>query len=113
MHELSLCESIVAMVAESARREGLHRVTRVTVDIGVASAIDPDALLFCFPIVTEGTAAAEAELAVNRIALKARCAGCGTDFSPETLISPCPACGGHDRTLLAGRDMRVVSFEGE
>ncbi len=113
MHELSLCESIVAIVADSARREGLHRVTRVTVDIGVASAIDPDALLFCFPIVTEGTAAAGAELVVNRIALKARCTACGTDFSPETLISPCPSCGGHDRTLLAGREMRVASFEGE
>ncbi|BAI75130.1 hydrogenase nickel incorporation protein (plasmid) [Azospirillum sp. B510] len=113
MHELSLCESIVSLVTESAGREGLRRVTRVTVDIGVASAIDPDALLFCFPIVTEDTPAAGAELAVNRIALQARCAACGADFSPESLISPCPACGSHDRSLRAGRDMRVVSFEGE
>lgn len=113
MHELSLCESIVSLVTESAGREGLARVTRVTVDIGVAAAIDPDALLFCFPIVAEATPAAEAELVVNRIPLKARCTACGADFAPETLISPCPVCGGHDRSLLAGRDMRVVSFEGE
>lgn len=113
MHELSLCESIVSLVTDCAVREGLTRVTRVTVDIGAASAVDPDALLFCFPLVTEGTPAASAELSINRVALKARCTACGVDFAPETLISPCPICGGHDRSLLAGRDMRVVSFEGE
>ncbi|PWC90894.1 hydrogenase expression protein HupH [Azospirillum sp. TSH100] len=113
MHELSLCESIVSLVTDCAAREGVTRVTRVTIDIGAASAVDPDALLFCFPLVTEGTPAASAVLCINHIALKAHCIACGTDYAPATLISPCPACGGHDRSLLAGRDMRVVSFEGE
>ncbi len=113
MHELSLCESIVTLVVESAGREGIRRVTRVTVDIGAGAAIDPDALLFCFPLVTEDTLAAGAELVIERTALKARCDACGTDYAPDTLIAPCPACGGTRRTLLAGRDMRVVSFEGE
>ncbi|WP_042690855.1 hydrogenase maturation nickel metallochaperone HypA, partial [Azospirillum sp. B506] len=72
MHELSLCESIVALVVESAGREGIRRVTRVTVDIGAGAAIDPEALLFCFPLMTEGTSAVGAELAINRNALKAR-----------------------------------------
>ncbi|HYH39950.1 MAG TPA: hydrogenase maturation nickel metallochaperone HypA [Azospirillum sp.] len=113
MHELSLSEGIVTLVAECAAREGIARVSRVTVDIGAASAVDPDALVFCFPITADGTVAAGAELVVNRIAVQARCAGCGTDYAPATPIAPCPACGSHARTLLRGREMRVASFEGE
>ncbi|HYH21867.1 MAG TPA: hydrogenase maturation nickel metallochaperone HypA [Azospirillum sp.] len=113
MHELSLSESIVHLVAECAAREGIARVSRVTVDIGAASAVDADALLFCFPVIADGTVAAGAELVVNRIALRARCADCLTDYAPATPVTPCPACGSHARTLLEGREMRVTSFEGE
>ncbi|WP_245986989.1 hydrogenase maturation nickel metallochaperone HypA [Azospirillum thermophilum] len=113
MHELSLCESITGLVADCAAREGIGRVTRVTVAIGKASAIDPEALLFCFPITTEGTVAAGAELVVEQIALRARCTDCGAEFAPLSRMAPCPACGGFAKTLLAGQEMQVVSFEGE
>lgn len=86
---------------------------RVTVDTGAGAAIDPDALSFCFPLVADDTLAAGAELAIERTALKARCDACGAGYAPDTLIAPCPSCGGTRRTLLAGRDMRAVSFEAQ
>jgi hydrogenase nickel incorporation protein HypA/HybF len=111
MHELSLCESITELVAEYAQREGVAHVSRVVIALGVAAAVDAEALQFCFPITAADTVAAGAELVINSIALKARCEACRADYAPETLIAPCPACGSHAREILEGRDMRVVSFD--
>ena len=69
MHELALCESITDLVVECARREGIARVSRVVIEIGVAAAVDPEALSFCFPITAADTVAAGAELVINMIAL--------------------------------------------
>jgi hydrogenase nickel incorporation protein HypA/HybF len=112
MHELSLSESIADLVVQAARREGIGRVSRVVIALGTAAAVEPEALRFCFPITTANTVAAGAELVIDWIALKASCEACQTEFAPETLISPCPVCGSYARKILAGREMRVVSFDG-
>lgn len=113
MHELSLSESIIDLVVDRARVEHIARVSRVVVEIGVASAIDPQTLLFCFPITAAETLADGAELVIRDIPLQARCEACRMEFAPPTLISPCPSCGSFARHIVAGREMRVVSFEGE
>ena len=112
MHELALSESITDLVLDCARREHIDRVSRVVVEIGVAAPVDTEALLFCFPITVADTVAAGAELIINRVALRAKCASCQAVYAPETLISSCPVCCSFDRTVLAGREMRVVSFDG-
>jgi hydrogenase nickel incorporation protein HypA/HybF len=113
MHELSISESITDLVVECARRENVGRVSRVVVEIGVAAAVDPQALLFCFPITAADTIASGAELVINMTALRVRCEGCGNERAPEIQVSPCPICGSFASQVLAGREMRVVSFEGE
>jgi len=112
MHELSLCESITQLVVERAKRERIAKVSRVVVEIGVAAPVDAEALSFCFPIVAKDTAAAGAELAIVRVGLRARCESCGAEFAPDALFDPCPVCGGFASTILSGREMRVVSFDG-
>ena len=113
MHELSLCESIAELVVAAARQEGVARVTRVTLEIGSAAPVDPEALRFCFPLTVADTPARDAELVIERVALRVRCQGCGAEYEPPAPIDPCPACGGFARSVLAGREMRVASFAGE
>ena len=113
MHELSLSESITDLVVDCARREHITRVSRVVIEIGVAASVDPQALLFCFPITAAETVAAGAELVINPIALRARCESCQTEYPPETLVATCPVCGSFASKILAGREMRIVSFDGE
>ena len=113
MHELALAQSITDLVVDYARRERIARISRVVVEIGIAASVEPDALLFCFPIVADETPAAGAELVINRIPLRAQCEVCQAEYAPDNLVSPCPACGSFARKVLAGREMRVVSFEGE
>jgi hydrogenase nickel incorporation protein HypA/HybF len=113
MHELSISGSITDLVVDCAERENIARVSRVVVEIGTAAAVDPEALMFCFPITTADTVAAGAELVINRVELRTKCGTCGGVHSPATQISPCPTCGSFVSEILAGREMRVVSIEGE
>jgi hydrogenase nickel incorporation protein HypA/HybF len=111
MHELSLCEGIIELVVEYAQREAVSHVSRVVVALGVAAAVDAEALLFCFPAAAADTVAAGAELVIDRMALRAQCRACHAHYAADTVIAPCPACGSHARKILEGQDMRVVSFD--
>jgi len=113
MHELTLSQSIVDLVVECARKEDIHTVTRVVVEVGIAAGVEPDALRFCFEIVAADTLAQGAELAIETIALQARCRNCACEFAPARLVSSCPRCGSYAPLLLRGREFRVKSFDGE
>lgn len=113
MHELALSQSVVDLVTERAACEGLSRVTRVVLEIGVAAAVEPEALRFCFDVVTRQTRAHGAELVIDTVALRAKCIGCGGEFCPAAVYSACPACGGFERNWLGGQELRVKSFDGE
>ena len=55
MHELTLSQSIVDLVVECARKEGVRAVTRVVVEVGIAAGVEPDAMQFCFGLVAADT----------------------------------------------------------
>jgi len=107
MHELSLTQNIVAIVAEAAKG---RRVTRVTLEIGKLSGVMADAVAFCFDIVAQGTALEGASLEIIEIDGLARCEACGLEFEAETLFDPCP-CGSVRSTRLRGEELIVKSVE--
>ena len=113
MHELALSQSIVDLVVECARKEGVHAITRVVVEVGVAAGVEPHALRFCFDVVAADTMARGAELAIETITLQARCRNCACEFEPARLVSSCPGCGSYAPHLLRGRELRVKSFDCE
>jgi hydrogenase nickel incorporation protein HypA/HybF len=107
MHELSLTQNIVAIVAEAA--EG-RRVTRVTLEIGKLSGVMADAVAFCFDIVAQGTMVEGASLEIREIDGRARCEACGVEFEAETLFDPCP-CGSTRWKRIRGEELIVRSVE--
>lgn len=122
MHELSLCVSVVQLVAASAARENVSRVTKVVLEVGVAAPVDPHALSFAFPMAAADGPLAQAELVIERVPLRMQCNSCAAVFAPETssthqamtlIMSPCPACGTPGAQVLQGRELRVRSFDGE
>lgn len=113
MHEVSLCQNVIDMVGECAAREGIARVSCVRLEIGAAAAVEPDALTFCFPLLAAGTALEGAELVILTVPMRARCRACGTEYDPDSQITACPKCGAFGPELIAGREMRVASFDGK
>jgi len=107
MHELTLTQSIVEMVAEHARG---RRVRRVTLEVGRLTCIMPSALQFCFEVATLGTALEGASLDIIEIEAQARCSVCGDTFVQDELRAPC-SCGAHDFTRISGEELRVKQYE--
>ena len=108
-----MTQSIVDLVTRCGRQEGLHRVTRVVVEVGMAAAVEPAALNFCFDIVAADTLACGAELVIERVGLRAACRSCDTEFDAPHLASACPGCGAYGPRWLRGRELRVKSIDGE
>jgi hydrogenase nickel incorporation protein HypA/HybF len=103
MHELGITRNIVSIVTEKARGE---QVRRVTIAIGKLSAVLPDAIRFCFDIVSQGTVAEGAELEIVEISGTAKCRTCGSQFELEQLYGRCP-CGSADITRLTGEELLI------
>ena len=107
MHELGITQEVVALADEAAAG---RRVTRVVLEIGKLSGVLPDAVRFCFDLVTAGTSLDGAELEIDEPHGRVACRGCGTEFDSDEVLALCP-CGSADVDLLRGRELRIRSVE--
>jgi hydrogenase nickel incorporation protein HypA/HybF len=113
MHELSIATALVSAAADAADRESVPvTIIAVSIRIGDLSGIVPEALEFAWPFATEGTRCEGAELRVDRIPGRVRCAACDTETE---LASPprfrCGRCGEPAPDITAGRELELVSLE--
>lgn len=114
MHEFSLAQSLMGLVGESARQEGISHIRRVTVVVGEWSAVLPDALTGSFAILAadSGELWKDAELLIVKNPTTGECEGCGHRFEVEEAGLFCPVCGAAAR-LTSGTELYVDSYEGE
>ena len=111
MHEMALCQALVQIVVDAARREGAARVAVVRVELGALSHAEPEALAFCFPAASRGTIAEGARLELLRVPGEAWCMTCVKPVPLASRYDPCPHCGGHRLRVTAGEEMRVRDME--
>ena len=110
MHELSIAEAVVEVVARHANG---RRVARVEVLVGHLRQVVPDALTFAFGLVAEGTCAEGAELRLEEVPAAARCRECETETQQTGWPMGCGACGGFDVEVVRGEELLVTSVEVE
>lgn len=106
MHELSITQSLVDAVLE---RTGARSVMSVNLRIGRSSGVLPDAIRFCFELVSDGTPLAGAVLQIDEPPGRALCLSCGEEFELDD-IPLCP-CGSADIDITSGRELMVTSVE--
>jgi hydrogenase nickel incorporation protein HypA/HybF len=111
MHEMSLVESIVQLIEDSAAKERFSSVKLVAVEIGRLSSVEPEALAFCFDAATRGSIADGARLEIHHVPGRAMCLQCGADVEIENLYDPCPKCGAFGLRVTGGTEMRVKELE--
>ncbi|MGE0358690.1 MAG: hydrogenase maturation nickel metallochaperone HypA [Burkholderiales bacterium] len=112
MHEMSIAESVLGIVEESARREGLARVREVRLEIGRLAAVETEALRFCFDAVVRGSVAEGAMLAIDETPGAAWCFGCSATVPIAMRGDFCPRCGGGRLQVTDGTGMRVKDLLG-
>jgi hydrogenase nickel incorporation protein HypA/HybF len=106
VHELSITRNIVAIAVEHARGA---RVLRVTLEIGQLSAVMPEAVRFCFGVVSRGTLVEGATLEIIEVPGQGRCKACAAEVVLEQPLGRC-ACGGI-LDWIAGGELRVKELE--
>lgn len=107
MHELALMEDMVQAIQRSVER---GRIYAVHLEVGELTAVEPDALRFCFEVCTRGTRIEGAVLDIRQVAASARCLSCGGEFAPGPIRGLCP-CGSGEVEVLAGNELRLRGVE--
>jgi len=113
MHEVSLIESVVAIVAEERTRQAFSRVRVIRLHLGALGHAEPEALRFCFDAVASGTIAEGAQLMIEMIPGEGRCSACHQRVAMQDRFAACPLCGNPQLLMIAGGDMRVAELEVE
>jgi hydrogenase nickel incorporation protein HypA/HybF len=111
MHEVALAASLVDLAVEEARAAGATRVTRLTLEIGALSHVDPQALRFAFDAATAGTLVAGADLAIEEPPGTAWCMDCSKAVEIARRGDPCPVCAGSMLLVQGGEEMRLRDME--
>jgi len=105
MHELAITQSVVDVVTG---RTGSAPVASVRLRVGRLAGVVPDAMRFCFELVTAGTPLEGAALEIERPEGRGHCRTCGADLALADPVLLCD-CGSADVEVLAGRELAVAS----
>lgn len=111
MHEMSLCESLLKAMEESAVANDFSKVLKVRLEIGRFAGVEPEALRFGFDVVTRGSLADGAELVILDAPGQAWCFDCGQNVEIDDRLAPCPACGGTKLQATGGDQMTIKDLE--
>lgn len=113
MHELSIAQSLLDIIVDESNRHRLGRINKVRLRIGDLAAVVPESLRFCFDLVSRDTVASGALLEIETVAVTARCDKCDFPFEVKDRVFECPRCGEPVFEMLSGRELYVMSLEGE
>ncbi len=111
MHEMSLCESVLQILEDNAKRRGFERVEAVWLEIGALSGVEPEAMRFAFDAVTRGTLADKARLEIIEVPGQAWCMQCGRTVPVKQRFDACPDCGSYQLQVTGGEEMRIKELE--
>ncbi|PWC39365.1 hydrogenase maturation nickel metallochaperone HypA [Azospirillum sp. TSO35-2] len=113
MHEMAICESLLQAMEEAGRANGFTRVRKVRLEIGRFAGVEIEALRFGFDVVTRGSLADGAELAVLEVPGRGWCFDCNDTVPLEDRLSSCPRCGGDWLQPSGGTEMTIKDLEVE
>lgn len=111
MHELSVCQALLAQLADIAAAHGGRSVARVTVEVGPLSGIEPVLLANAFKAASTGSCAADAALCIETSAVLISCLTCGAQSQARPNRLLCAACGGYRTRVVGGDELRLRRVE--
>jgi len=108
MHEQSLVKNLLKHVDDIRRQHDAEHVTKVCVEVGPLSGVEPLLLAAAFEQLAPGGTAASATLVIDEVALLAQCESCDLEFEVGDFVFRCPTCRGNVK-VIRGDDFQLVS----
>lgn len=113
MHELSIAQSLLEIITDEAQKHSVERVKKIKLQVGDFAAVVPESLRFCFDLVSKDTVAEGAAIEIEHVGIVARCDKCDLSFDVRDQVFLCPRCGDPAIELVSGRELSILSIEGE
>ncbi len=111
MHELAVTQSILDIAANYAGQAKATRVSHLYLVIGKLSSFVDDSIQFYWDMISQGTICEGAQLHFDRVPAKLACLDCGTSYTLDSELIPCPQCGSSRVKILSGEEFRLDSIE--
>jgi len=111
MHELSVCQSLLAEVERVADAHGATEVTGLVVAVGPLSGVEAPLLSRAFSVARAGTIAEGAMLDIEEMPVVVWCEACGTETAVAANALLCGQCGRWKVDLKSGNELLLKSVE--
>ena len=111
MHELSLAQNIVDSIKESVDAEKLPLVREVKMEIGVASGVVSDSLVFAFNAIVKNSPLSSAYMVAEVVPFIVHCSECQIDTINETGFMVCGHCGSGSVSIVSGTELVLKQIE--
>ena len=111
MHELSVCQAIIAEVEAIASHNRARRVCDVYLSVGPLSGVETELLRNAFPFAAANTVAAEAMLHVVTTPVRVRCSLCDAESEVPANQLCCAECSSWKTRLVSGDELLLDRVE--
>jgi hydrogenase nickel incorporation protein HypA/HybF len=111
MHELAITQNILDIALEHAQKAGATQIATINLVIGEMTGVAEECVRFYIGVLSRGTAAEAAELAVRRVPITARCRNCAQNFEVRDFRWVCPRCQSTGSDVVGGKELFVESIE--
>lgn len=111
MHELSIALGIVDIAENETKKAKKNRVKVIELEIGTLAGIDFDSLDFIWLSAVKNTILEGAERKINIIEGLAKCGDCNHVFPLKEIYESCPKCHSYLKSIINGKELRVVCLE--
>lgn len=113
MHEMGIANSVLEAVrTEMLRYPGTYP-TKVGVRIGEMTAVDEEALRFCFHAISRETDLESLMLEVEFCPRRHSCLVCGHEFAVQNYDFRCPRCASLETHCCGGDELELAYVEVE
>jgi hydrogenase nickel incorporation protein HypA/HybF len=109
MHELSIAQSILAIVEKTVPINEQKKVVSIRLQIGVLSGIEIDALTYSFAIICKSSKLLNATLDIDIVPGKAVCQDCNNVYEYNSYGNPCPTCKSYSVKITQGKEMKILN----
>lgn len=115
MHELSLMQSVMDIVKESAAQNSIQQVGKVKLVVGRFSMAMPDSLQFAFEVISATEPLFQgAVLEIENRPIICRCQQCGLEIEiADEYRFVCSGCGSGKVDIIQGQELYLDYYEGE
>jgi len=107
VHEIGICESVLAAVE---RRADGRAVDAFTVRVGTLLRVVPEAFAQSFELVATGSVADGARPELEFVPVSCRCDHCGGTFDSDDPLPTCPDCDSARVARSGGDDLVLTSI---